>query len=136
MCCPSWSRAPTPPVSPTRARTRTDSSSGRAPAGFDGTAVAGPLGAQFLLWEYATAVTGKILGIDPFDQPNVAESKENTQKLLDQAGDGPLPEGEPVFTDGSVAVYGDAEGCSATRRTCARRSRRCSTRCRTTATSR
>jgi glucose-6-phosphate isomerase len=81
---------------------------GRAPAGFDGTTVAGPLGAQFLLWEYATAVTGKVLGIDPFDQPNVAESKENTQKLLDQAGDGPLPEGEPLFTDGSVAVYGDA----------------------------
>ena len=80
---------------------------GRAPAGFDGTSVAGPLGAQFLLWEYATAVTGKVLGIDPFDQPNVAESKENTQKLLDQAGDGPLPEGEPLFTDGSVAVYGD-----------------------------
>jgi glucose-6-phosphate isomerase len=80
---------------------------GRAPAGFDGTAVAGPLGAQFLLWEYATAVTGKVLGIDPFDQPNVAESKENTQKLLDQAGDGPLPEGEPLCTDGSVAVYGD-----------------------------
>ncbi len=51
---------------------------GRAPAGFDGTTVAGPLGAQFLLWEYATAVAGKILGIDPFDQPNVAESKENT----------------------------------------------------------
>ncbi|MEP6760902.1 MAG: glucose-6-phosphate isomerase [Sporichthyaceae bacterium] len=81
---------------------------GPAPAGFDGTAVAGPLGAQFLLWEYATAVTGKILGINPFDQPNVAESKENTQKLLDQAGDGPLPEGEPLFTDGSVVVYGDA----------------------------
>jgi glucose-6-phosphate isomerase len=81
---------------------------GPAPADFDATAVAGPLGAQFLLWEYATAVTGKILGIDPFDQPNVAESKENTQKLLDQAGDGPLPEGEPVFTDRSVVVYGDA----------------------------
>ena len=80
---------------------------GTAPPGFDGTVVAGPLGAQFLLWEYATAVTGKILGINPFDQPNVAESKDNTKKLLDQAGDGPLPEGEPLFTDGSVAVYGD-----------------------------
>ena len=80
---------------------------GPAPAGFDGTAVAGPLGAQFLLWEYATAVAGKMLDINPFDQPNVAESKDNTNKLLDQAGDGPLPEGEPLFTDGSVAVYGD-----------------------------
>jgi glucose-6-phosphate isomerase len=66
-----------------------------------------PIGAQLLLWEYATAVAGRMIGINPFDQPNVAESKENTQKLLDQAGDGPLPEGEPLFTDGSVAVYGD-----------------------------
>jgi glucose-6-phosphate isomerase len=80
---------------------------GPAPSGFEGTAVAGPLGAQFLLWEYATAVAGKVLGINPFDQPNVAESKDNTKKLLDQAGEGPLPEGEPLFTDGSVAVYGD-----------------------------
>ena len=39
-------------------------------------AVSGSLGAQFLLWEYATAVAGKILGINPFDQPNVAESKD------------------------------------------------------------
>ena len=81
---------------------------GSAPGGFDGTAVSGPLGAQFLLWEYATAVAGNLIGINPFDQPNVAESKDNTKRLLDQAGDdGPLPEGTPVLTDGSVAVYGD-----------------------------
>ena len=76
--------------------------------GFEGTVVAGPLGAQFLLWEYATAVTGRVLGINPFDQPNVQESKDNTGTLLDEAGDGPLPEGEPAFTDGPVAVYADA----------------------------
>ncbi|MDQ1643423.1 MAG: glucose-6-phosphate isomerase [Actinomycetota bacterium] len=80
---------------------------GPAPDDFDGTAVTGPLGAQFLLWEYATAVAGAVIGIDPFNQPNVAESKDNTKKLLDQAGDGPLPEGTPVLTDGAVAVYGD-----------------------------
>ena len=40
----------------------------------------GPLGAQFLGWEYATAVAGRVLGINPFDQPNVTESKENTQR--------------------------------------------------------
>ena len=34
-------------------------------------AVNGPLGAQFLAWEYATAVAGRVLGINPFDQPNV-----------------------------------------------------------------
>ena len=72
-----------------------------------GTSVNGSLGAQFLLWEYATAVAGRILGINPFDQPNVAESKENTKKILDEAGDGPLPEGEPALVDGAVEVYGD-----------------------------
>jgi glucose-6-phosphate isomerase len=72
------------------------------------TSVTGPLGAQFLVWEYATAVAGRTLGINPFDQPNVAESKDNTRKLLDEAGDGPLDEGEPLFTEGPVVVYADA----------------------------
>ncbi len=74
--------------------------------GLDATSVTGSLGAQFLLWEYATAVAGRVLGINPFDQPNVAESKENTQKILDEAGDGPLPEGEPALVDGAVEVHG------------------------------
>jgi glucose-6-phosphate isomerase len=67
--------------------------------------VSGPLGAQFLVWEYAVAIAGRLLGIDPFDQPNVAESKQNTLRLLDEAGDGPLPAGEPAFTDGAVEVH-------------------------------
>jgi len=71
------------------------------------TSVAGPLGAQFLVWEYAVAVAGQMLGINPFDQPNVAESKENTSRLLAEAGTGPLPAGEPVLTDGAVEVYAD-----------------------------
>jgi glucose-6-phosphate isomerase len=75
--------------------------------GVDAAAVSGSLGAQFLLWEYATAVAGHILGINPFDQPNVAESKENTAKILAEAGDGPLPTGDPAVTDGEVEVYGD-----------------------------
>ncbi|GAA3152155.1 glucose-6-phosphate isomerase [Planomonospora alba] len=66
--------------------------------------VAGPLGAQFLVWEYATAVAGRVLGIDPFNQPNVTESKENTSRLL-EAGD--LPLGTPVLVDGPVEVYGE-----------------------------
>ncbi|MGY1693880.1 glucose-6-phosphate isomerase [Geodermatophilus sp. SYSU D00814] len=64
--------------------------------------VSGPLGAQFLGWEYATAVAGRILGIDPFDQPNVTESKENTARILD-AG---LPDEQPAATIGAVEVYG------------------------------
>ncbi|MEO6989254.1 MAG: glucose-6-phosphate isomerase [Aquihabitans sp.] len=41
------------------------------------------LGALVLLWEVATAVCGAVLGINPFDQPNVAEAKEATNKVLE-----------------------------------------------------
>ena len=68
-------------------------------------AVSGPLGAQFLAWEYATAVVGWALQINPFDQPNVQESKDNTGKIL-QSG---LPEERPAFVEGAVEVYGSAE---------------------------
>jgi len=46
------------------------------------------LGTEFMLWEVATAIAGHILQIDPFDEPNVAESKENTKKVLSSL---PLP---------------------------------------------
>jgi glucose-6-phosphate isomerase len=71
--------------------------------------ISGPLGAQFLVWEYAVAVACRLLGVNPFDQPNVAESKDNTRQLLAEAGDGPLPAGEPAFTDGAIDVHGDAD---------------------------
>jgi glucose-6-phosphate isomerase len=78
-----------------------------APASPADTSVAGPLGAQFPVWEYAVAVAGLMLGINPFDQPNVAESKENTARLLADAGTGPLPTGEPLVTEGAVEVYAE-----------------------------
>jgi glucose-6-phosphate isomerase len=77
--------------------------------GYVGTAVSGTLGAQFMVWEFATAVAGKVIGIDPFNQPNVQESKDNTRAVLDKAGDGPLPEGEPILVDGAIEVHGDAD---------------------------
>lgn len=40
------------------------------------------LGAEFFRWEFATAVAGHVLGIHPFDQPNVQESKDNTTRVL------------------------------------------------------
>ncbi|HWB65493.1 MAG TPA: glucose-6-phosphate isomerase [Mycobacteriales bacterium] len=73
-----------------------------------GSSVAGPLGAQFLVWEFAVAVAGKLLAINPFDQPNVQESKDNTNAVLERAGDGPLPEERPAFVDGAVEGYADA----------------------------
>ncbi|MFC7584145.1 hypothetical protein ACFQYP_10670 [Nonomuraea antimicrobica] len=67
--------------------------------------VDGPLGAQFLVWEYATAIAGHLLRIDPFDQPNVAESKDNTVALLSLPD---LPTGAPAFVDGPVEAYAAA----------------------------
>jgi transaldolase/glucose-6-phosphate isomerase len=55
------------------------------------------LGGEMLRWELATAVAGAVLGIDPFNQPNVQESKDNTKKVL--AGfqaSGKLPEAETL----------------------------------------
>jgi hypothetical protein len=66
------------------------------------------LGAEFFRWEFATAVAGAVIGINPFDQPNVQESKDNTRRLLDEfKANGRLPEGSPLFTDGAIRLYGD-----------------------------
>jgi len=73
-------------------------------------AVNGPLGQQFLTWEYATAVAGLILAINPFDQPNVAESKENTARIL-AAGE---PAETPAFVDGPIEVYAADPGHATT----------------------
>jgi transaldolase/glucose-6-phosphate isomerase len=57
------------------------------------------LGAEFLRWEIATAVAGAILGIDPFDQPNVQQAKDATQKLLaEYKSTARLPISEPDAT--------------------------------------
>ncbi|MCL4504983.1 MAG: bifunctional transaldolase/phosoglucose isomerase [Chloroflexi bacterium] len=42
------------------------------------------IGAEFVRWEFATAIAGVVLGVDPFDEPNLAESKANTKRLLDE----------------------------------------------------
>jgi glucose-6-phosphate isomerase len=68
---------------------------------------------EFVRWEIATAIAGAILGIDPFDQPNVEEAKERTRQLLAAHGNahgdgtGPEPQAEPLVTD-TVTLYGDA----------------------------
>jgi transaldolase/glucose-6-phosphate isomerase len=52
------------------------------------------LGAEFFRWEFATAVAGSILGINPFDQPDVQAAKDRTNAILEQGGDAELePEG-------------------------------------------
>jgi glucose-6-phosphate isomerase len=57
------------------------------------------LGGQFLVWESATAVAGWYLKINPFDEPNVTESKENTKAILaafGRIGSMPIPEAHAV----------------------------------------
>ncbi|MDU0327747.1 glucose-6-phosphate isomerase [Microbacterium sp. KSW2-21] len=59
--------------------------------------VSGSLGAQFVVWEYATAIAGRLLGIDPFDQPDVESAKEATRGLL---GAQPAPTAPAFVVDG------------------------------------
>ncbi len=66
------------------------------------------LGQEFFRWEIATATAGAILGINAFDQPNVQESKDNTNRLLDVVRrEGRLPEEKPALVEGSLSLYGD-----------------------------
>ena len=65
------------------------------------------LGQEFLRWEIAVATAGVVLGINPFDQPNVQESKENTNRLLRQVEEqGKLPQPRPLLTEGPLTLYG------------------------------
>jgi glucose-6-phosphate isomerase len=62
--------------------------------------VSGSLGAQLLLWEVATAVAGRLLKINPFDQPDVESAKKAARALLDA----PPERSVSDFTDGPVSV--------------------------------
>jgi transaldolase/glucose-6-phosphate isomerase len=71
------------------------------------------LGGEFFRWEFATAVAGAVIGVNPFDQPNVQESKDNTKQLLEEYKvAGALPEDEPISSDAGVELYGDAATAS------------------------
>ncbi len=66
--------------------------------------------AEFFVWEFATAVAGALMAINPFDQPNVQESKDNTNKLLDEfKKTGALPEQQTIATEGDMKVYGASQ---------------------------
>ena len=65
------------------------------------------LGAQFIFWEWVTALLGFALEIDPFNQPNVTEAKEQTASLL-KAWAGKLPKFTPDNIDGAVEIFTQA----------------------------
>jgi len=62
--------------------------------------VTGTLGGQLLLWEVATATAGRLLGINPFDQPDVESAKKAARSMLEGSPD----TSPPAFTDGAVEV--------------------------------
>jgi glucose-6-phosphate isomerase len=68
------------------------------------------IAAEFVRWEVATAIAGAVLGIDPFDQPNVEEAKQRTRDLLARHGDdgAEAPAAAPIASDGGITLYGDA----------------------------
>jgi len=77
----------------------------------------GALGQEFFRWEIATAVAGAMMGIDPFDQPDVEASKIKTRALTDAVEkSGALPAETPVFACDGVELYTDAANVDALRR--------------------
>jgi glucose-6-phosphate isomerase len=73
-------------------------------------AVAGPhaLAAEFFRWEVATAIAGSLLGINPFDQPDVEASKVATRALTaEYEKAGALPAEEPLIEDRGVTLFAD-----------------------------
>ncbi|GAA3977712.1 glucose-6-phosphate isomerase [Actinomadura viridis] len=81
----------------------------RSPQGEADTALWAPLGAQFLLWEYAAAVAGWLLGVNPFEPGGtvVQEAEDDAVTMLRAAGEGPLGGERPDFVDDDVEVYAD-----------------------------
>ncbi|GGQ34979.1 glucose-6-phosphate isomerase [Actinomadura coerulea] len=72
-----------------------------------GVSVAGPLGGQFLLWEYAVAVACRVIGVDPFTEPDTGESRESTAALL-RSEEGAAPtvvHRPPELVEGAVEVH-------------------------------
>jgi len=77
---------------------------------FDGNSdlvVRGDLGSQFFFWQWVTALIAAGLSIDPFNQPNVQESKLASADLLEQWGNSLPPLGNKGI-DGSIAFFNES----------------------------
>jgi glucose-6-phosphate isomerase len=79
--------------------------------GYTDLSVVAPLGAQFIFWEWVTALIGVGLEIDPFNQPNVTEAKEQTSTLLSEwkiSNRVDVPQLTADATDGDIEIFGGA----------------------------
>jgi transaldolase/glucose-6-phosphate isomerase len=72
------------------------------------------LGEEFFRWEFATAVAGSILGIHPFDQPDIEASKIETYKLTTEyEARGTLPDETPFFSADGIELFADEKNAAA-----------------------
>jgi len=72
------------------------------------------LGQEFFRWEMATAVAGSLMGIHPFDQPDVEASKIATRKLTSEyEATGKLPEETPFLRSEGLQLFADAKNAAA-----------------------
>ncbi len=69
---------------------------------------------EFFRWQIATAVAGAVIGIDPFDQPDVEASKVKTRALTEAyEASGKLNQASPLLGEGDLAVYADGADAQA-----------------------
>ena len=80
-------------------------------AGVADLVVAADLASQFIVWEWVTALVGAALGIDPFNQPNVTEAKEQTSALLNE-WKGVLPSFAGDLNDGVLEIFGTGKNAT------------------------
>ncbi len=68
------------------------------------------LGAEFFRWEFATAVMGAVLGVNPFDQPDVEAAKVAARRLAaEYEHSGALPQDAPLVETGGLSLFADAQ---------------------------
>ena len=74
------------------------------------------LAQEFFRWEFATAVAGSIIGINPFDQPDVEASKVATRKLTEEyETKGSLPSEDPLIEAEGIKLFADNNNAAALR---------------------
>jgi transaldolase / glucose-6-phosphate isomerase len=72
------------------------------------------LGEEFFRWEFATAVAASILGVHPFDQPDVEASKMATRRLAEENAKGAALPGEaPIFAGDGIELFADEKNAAA-----------------------
>ena len=68
------------------------------------------LGAEFFRWEFATAVAGYVINVQPFDQPNVESAKIAAKKMMKEYSEkGKLPELQPALESEGIKIFGDVK---------------------------